>query len=347
MRLLMGENGRNAPLHRGERVTLRSPQEILDTLDATGSLDGVPFMPEMLAFFGRAHTVSSRLERACDAVDRVRRMPDAVLLEDLRCDGSGHDGCQAGCRIFWKERWLRRVGDDEALELRADGALERLREVSLANVRRGQASSEADENDLYRCQATEFLDSTEPIPRWDLKSLVGEVTSRNVSVWTFVRVMFGIVVDTPRRRRGQMPFRRAGSGVGTATSPDLRPGAKVRVKSAEEIAESLDASSRLRGLWFDREMVPYCGRSAVVKTKVERFIDEKTGRMNRITSDCYILEGVVCKGNISDGRWFCRREIYPWWRNAWLELEADVEAESGAGDADALSGRDATPATPS
>ena len=38
-----------------------------------------------------------------------RRLRDAVLLEDLRCDGSGHGGCQAGCRIYWKESWLRRV----------------------------------------------------------------------------------------------------------------------------------------------------------------------------------------------------------------------------------------------
>ena len=36
-------------------------------------------------------------------------MRDTVYLEDLRCDGSGHGGCQAGCRIYWKEAWLRRV----------------------------------------------------------------------------------------------------------------------------------------------------------------------------------------------------------------------------------------------
>jgi hypothetical protein len=24
-----------------------------------------------------------------------------VHLEQTRCDGSGHDGCQAGCLLFW------------------------------------------------------------------------------------------------------------------------------------------------------------------------------------------------------------------------------------------------------
>ena len=36
-------------------------------------------------------------------------MQDTVLLDNLRCDGSAHDGCQAGCRLYWKEAWLRRV----------------------------------------------------------------------------------------------------------------------------------------------------------------------------------------------------------------------------------------------
>ena len=58
-----------------------------------------------------------------------------------------------------------------------------------------------------------------------------------------------------------------------------------------------------------------------MKAKVERFIDERTGEMVELSSDCFILEDVVCKGEISDGRWFCCRQIYPWWREAWLEAD--------------------------
>ena len=29
------------------------------------------------------------------------------MLDDLRCSGGAHAGCQASCRLFWKEAWLR------------------------------------------------------------------------------------------------------------------------------------------------------------------------------------------------------------------------------------------------
>ena len=39
-------------------------------------------------------------------------MKDSVHLEGVRCDGSGHDGCEACCLIFWKEAWLKRAEND-------------------------------------------------------------------------------------------------------------------------------------------------------------------------------------------------------------------------------------------
>ena len=38
----------------GDWVEVRSKEEILKTLDSNGQLDGMPFMPEMLAFCGRS-----------------------------------------------------------------------------------------------------------------------------------------------------------------------------------------------------------------------------------------------------------------------------------------------------
>ncbi len=52
---------------------------------------------------------------------------------------------------------------------------------------------------------------------------------------------------------------------GHSTPPvtlDLEPGDWVRVKSAEEIGKTLDANQRNRGLYFDREMIRYCGQPA-------------------------------------------------------------------------------------
>src|SRR5262245_56605818 len=101
-------------LYRGDLVEVRGPAEILGTLDEDGTMDGLPFMPEMVGYCGRRFTVSSRADKICDTVNYTgsRRVPNAVLLEDLRCSGSGHDGCQAECRIFWKEAWLRKAGPD-------------------------------------------------------------------------------------------------------------------------------------------------------------------------------------------------------------------------------------------
>ena len=47
--------------------------------------------------------------------------------------------------------------------------------------------------------------------------------------------------------------------------------------------------------------------------------------MLRIPKDCIILEGSVCSGECSTGRWFCPREIYPFWREAWLRRVDDPE----------------------
>jgi hypothetical protein len=45
--------------------------------------------------------------------------------------------------------------------------------------------------------------------------------------------------------------------------------------------------------------------------------------MIELSSDCLILEGVVCRGEHGPGRWFCPRAIYPYWREAWLRPVAD------------------------
>ena len=102
-------------LRAGELVRVRSRSEILATLDADGKKDRLPFMPEMLQYCGKTFRVYKRADKACDTVRKTgsRRLHDAVHLEDLRCDGCAHGNCQAGCLIFWKEAWLKRVEAEE------------------------------------------------------------------------------------------------------------------------------------------------------------------------------------------------------------------------------------------
>ena len=121
--------GDNRPLRPGDIVELRPAAEILATLDESGALDNMPFMPEMLQYAGRRFTVSRRVEKICDTIAATgsRRVHDTVYLEDLRCDGSGHGGCQAGCRIYWKEAWLRRVDGAAAANHTESDAVRRAR----------------------------------------------------------------------------------------------------------------------------------------------------------------------------------------------------------------------------
>src|SRR5690349_307715 len=108
----------NERLRRGDVVEVKSAAEILATLDAGGRMAGLPFMPEMAKYCGRRFTVLARGDKICDTIKYTgsRRLDDSVILDSPRCDGGGHDGCQAECRMFWKEAWLRKVPADASLD---------------------------------------------------------------------------------------------------------------------------------------------------------------------------------------------------------------------------------------
>ena len=314
-------------LRPGDLVEVRPAAEILASLDTEGALNALPFMPEMLQYVGRRFTVSKRVEKICDTVAGTgsRRMRDSVYLEDLRCDGSAHGGCQAGCRIYWKEAWLKRV--DAAADGRTDetapvrgGATKRLELLSQSKTKAvrdgGDTPAEA-----YRCQATEAFVATSQLKLYDPGQYLREIVSGNVGLVRFVRVAGYALLGKIGHKLGVMdaaPVEPQGES-GVAGEPlGLTPGDWVQVKSAEEIAETLDSKGKNRGLWFDTEMLPYCGGMFRVRNRVRRFIDEATGEMLELKHDCVILEGVVCSGDRSTRRWFCPRAIFPYWREVWL-----------------------------
>src|SRR5262245_36900321 len=104
-----GNSNRN-PFLPGDLVEVRSVDEILSTLDERGTLDNLPFMPEMLSFCGRQFRVSRQAFKTCVDDREMRQLEDAVFLEDVRCDGANHAGCARACLIFWKTAWLKRAG---------------------------------------------------------------------------------------------------------------------------------------------------------------------------------------------------------------------------------------------
>ena len=317
-------------LHRGLRsgdlVEVRSAGEILATLDDTGALEALPFMPEMLPYLGRRFRVDKRADKICDTIAQTgsRRLHDSVLLDDLRCDGGAHGGCEAECRLFWKEAWLKPVESSMPVAVPlADGEMyEKLRKLAEANVRR---------RDLYSCQATELLRATERLRTFDPRPYLREYTSGNVPLGTFVKVAARAAVEQPLVKLkilGGPPLHGD-----TAASPKhptlgLQPGEWVEVKSPAEIEATLNHDGKHRGLYFDREMLPFCGQTYRVKKRVTRIIDDHTGAMIEMKSDCVTLENVVCSGEHSFSRYFCPRAILPYWRECWLKrVEAPAAAQ--------------------
>jgi hypothetical protein len=312
-------------LRPGDVVEVKSPAEILSTLDDSGALGSMPFMPEMLRHVGRRYRVSRRVDKICDTVASTgsRRMYSTVYLDDLRCDGSAHGGCQAACRLYWREEWLRRVDDADPVEVTDEPspALEAVANAATRTTREGETE------EVWRCQATEAMKATDQVKVFkDPKQYWREFTNGNFGRLRFIRLMVRALWMEVAHRLGllkALPLHGPGPEAPPTETLDLQPGELVQVRSPAEIEATLDDKGFNRGLSFDREMLPYCGQTLRVKERVERLIDESTGRMLRIPKDCIILEGPVCSGECSTGRWFCPREIYPFWREAWLRRVED------------------------
>jgi hypothetical protein len=329
-------------LRPGDWVEVRSASEILPTIDAAGETECLPIMLEMLKHCGRRFQVHRRADKTCDRITKkgLRRMSGTVHLAGLRCDGEGHGGCQAGCLLFWKEAWLRRVDPDAsgatepaggAAASAGDGsspAAPRELLAILERAARRERRPEEPEGDYYRCQATELNRATVPLPYSDLRQYYRDWRTGNVTLgrllWWAVTVALDSAQRIPKTYRLiellRGPFRIPHIGGTQTKTPkltlDLQPGELVRVKSFEEILATLDPRGRNRGLSFDNEMVSYCGGTYRVLRRVERLVDEPTGRMVHPPGDCIILDEVVCQARYHS---FCPKEIYPYWREIWLE----------------------------
>jgi hypothetical protein len=345
----------NKPCHAGEWVEIRSKEEILKTLDQKGQLEGLPFMPQMFQYCGQRFKVYKRAHKTCDTVAMTglytgRRMNSAVHLEGIRCDGQAYEGCEAGCLIFWKEAWLKKTpGSVVGTSTNRKAPEQKLADSGCReeDVWAGRKSSVTE--DAYVCQATQVPAATESLPWWNVRQYVEDLTSGNVGLWRMARgfiymgyrsllvkmTQIGLGRPLPRlydalqRLWGGVPYpRRWGKIPVGAKTPsanlNLQPGEWVRVKSYPEILATLDGNNKNRGLIFDAEMVPYCGRSYRVLKRVSRILDEKTGRMTEFKNPCIILEGVVCEARYSECRLFCPRSIYSYWREIWLERISDT-----------------------
>ena len=304
------------PLHHfksGDVVEIRSLEEITATLDEHGSYEGLPFAAEMRQFCGRRFRVFKRADKICAETTyflALRRMRDAVMLEDVRCDGSDHDGCRRLCMLFWKERWLK-PAPSATHEPPIDWT------TILASVDTS-ARSPVDPAAVYSCQATALPAATEPLRIWDVRHYLRDFRSRAVRPRLLPKILFMAIYNKFARRLGHPDF---GMVVGTqvktpAIALDLKPGEIVRIKSKPEVSQTLDATGKNRGMYFGNEETSrHCGKTYAVLARIDRMILEDSGKMRAI-NNTVLLRGTACSGLCFGG---CARAGYPMWREAWLE----------------------------
>jgi len=326
-------NGR--ALRAGNWVEVRSREEILATLDERGDVEQLPFMPEMLQYCGKRFLVYKSAHKTCDTIERYkgRRMLNAVHLEGARCDGATHGGCQAGCLLFWKEAWLKRVPGPlpEGSPAPVSHSEHFRLENTLCATHLPVQVTNGNGGEQYRCQATELLRATTPLAWWDPRHYLRDLLSGNVRLWAFIRYVliaaFNSVMRLHWRGRPYPYLQGLARGETPSDKLDLQPGELVQVRTKREIMRTLNDDLKNRGLKFDVEMVPYCGNTYRVLRKVEKIINEKNGQMMRLPNACLILDGVTCSGCLSTNRLFCPRSVYPYWHEIWLQRVGGRDAQ--------------------
>jgi hypothetical protein len=301
-------DGSEKRFEKGDVVEVRPWSDILRTLDDAGTLEGLPFMPEMLKLCGQKLRITKRLERTCEEIHgTMRRIRNVVFLEDFRCDGSAHGGCDKGCCFLWKDAWLRRPTSTQHLTSQSRDDVP------------AYPFNYAFPDGRYICQSTEMIHATSHLSRFDLGSYVRDLRAKTYST----RELFSAASRALFLRIRCMVLNKSHLSVeGTLTKTptqtlNLEPGEWVRVKARDEIVRTLNREGKNRGLVFTVEMLPFCGRTFRVLKRVQRIIHEPSQKVMGLEGTV-ILENVTCDGCHSP-RGGCPKDNYLYWREVWLE----------------------------
>ncbi len=316
-RVLLG-----AGIRPGDYVAVRALAEIEATLDGQRTLQGLPFMREMEAYCGKIFRVHRRVDHINDMRNKTgpRRLRHCVTLSNVRCDGADHAGCEAECQILWKDAWLQRVPAPMALPKPVP---------AVQNNQRTDAASEPAAGQTFFCQMTRLWEASEPLSTRDVRYYLRPLLSGNVGIRDYLVAMLTRVFNIAQRLRGGAgyPHMAAPSAAGRTPAGlhSFQSGDAVRVCSKNAIAATLGPNGRNRGLWFDRDMVRYCGRPAVVQKRVSRLIHEATGEMVVMKTPCLILRDVIATGEFLT---LCPQHEHIFWRDVWLRPDTNEKTKN-------------------
>ena len=241
-------------------LKLKSPAAITHTLDENGSLDGLPFMPEMAEMCGQRFRVMRQAEKTCFEVShgayttREFLNNDVFLLKGLRCSGTTHDGCQRLCAIFWKRAWLKKVEEGHASPAFSPC------EMALLTKKLKTKSSAT----RYFCQSTAARESY-PTGTHQAQEHHRKIPSRH-TIRRCGRLGNDPAFDRAfRQKNEESVFRQTSIAWNLAKdprrNPALQPGEIVEIKTIEEMQATLDGDGRNRGLICDLELRKFCGRN--------------------------------------------------------------------------------------
>ena len=237
-------------------------------------------MPEMLAYFGRRFSVTARVERAC-ARHRRRGAPNARHRPPRRprCDGGAHERLRGGVPDVL-EGGMATTGETGEAHVsfrpttRSTSCEDWPQEARgpERNPRGGRRLPMPGDGVTPRNDAAGMVECTFLLPRGGVRhvsrwrssaSRCAACSRRSCGVWAY----------------GSRPLHRPAESSVDTPLWRVHPGKTVKIHSTGDIAETLDAERDARGLWFDREMLPYCGTEPTVQTTLGRFIDERSGEM--------------------------------------------------------------------
>jgi hypothetical protein len=297
----------------GDEVEIRSLQEIEATLDERGCLGGVPFQPEMVSLCGRRGRVFRSIDKIYDygRTRRMRRLRGCVLVSGLRCDGAAHDACQARCYLIWRTEWLRRPGARASNS--AAAGTSRVAPTRVAAPVEGGGTRER-----YLCQFTELHHASKPMGEWEIGKELRPLVAGNVTMRAWLVGLATRWFNLLQGVRGGTAFPPPPRRVADAPAPEaqpLSPGDSVVVRPLGEIASTLNAKNKHRGLWFDRDQINHCGTTRTVLARVDRIIDDAHGQMLTMKTPCILLAGVDYSGETLN---FNAQHDLFFWREAWL-----------------------------
>lgn len=262
--------------------------------------------------------IMRRVTRVCDDRDpgAYRTLSDTFIISGARCDGSGHDGCQAGCALLWRGAWLE--PEKKLLHSRSslpEGA------PAAAITKGGATCSDQRVLDRYICQLTALGEASSPFGSFDPKSYFADLRSKNCSACELGRSLSIVLLNHAARIAWKGNFPSSPKGTNRETpNIDLRLniGDRVKVKPLREIRATLDKTGCNRGLHFEYGMLKYLEKEFMVEGRVERLISPKTGRMilTRPETPLIRLSGTICDGVAYN---LCQRLEHFLWREIWLE----------------------------